>query len=364
MQPLSHEELTAEERRQVDEVQQIITALEKTTKAQKLYLPNNKILIQHRENLFALFKEFLQKNAELTFIVQSQDFYFLKTSIYHNENKKESFAYRLYNEGMRSLRFLDGLTARELDDFIDLLNSDWENTSTEAMTTMLWEKEFDHINYVIAEYILDDAEDQVEEKVDEILDPQMSNYAGPTSSPPTEDIEEEIDLDSLIEPSKFRDLAKDRCVLDDEEFALIQREIANGEKHDRLRMDLFDILVTLILEEQNEKELDELYQILLETIDATVTNGELHITSTFVWALRGLLEGGLGDFTLRHPDRVLQVLTRLAEPDRLIRYLNALNLGHEGNAKDIVTFFGCLPKTAFPTLLGHIHIVASPTATA
>lgn len=355
------EELSPAELKQFDRAQQIVVGLEKSTRAQKLYLPNNQILQQHRDNINLLFKNYFKEYGELALKVKPHEFLFLERAVYRNTNNKESFAFRLYNEGMRAIRFSDGLEPKELDDFMALLNAVILDPGTSAAsTTMLWEREFPNITYEIAEYILDEQTNQIEGKVEQILDPSMEHYLGPSSVGPPEDIEENIDPKSLIPPPQFKKIVQEICVLDEKEFEQIQREIANGEKHERLMMDMFDIMVTMILEERNEAELGALYKSLLEAIDGTVLHGELHITSQLLWALRGMLEGGTGDFAMRHPDRILQILDSLGETDRIGRYLNSLNLGYSGSVKDIVNFFASLPKRAFPILLNQIHIVTSP----
>jgi hypothetical protein len=311
--PVVNEDLSPSEHAQLEKVQQLILALDKATRAHKLYLPNNQILQQHQEHLNQLFTSYLKEHDELALKVQPLAFFFLEQSVYHNDNKKENFAFRLYNEGMRAIRFKYGLSHGELLDFIHLLNNvTLESSGLDGATTMLWEKEFQHITYDIAQYIIDDGGENIEGKAEEILDPSMSSYTSPIPNGPPEDIEESISETILLPQSEFKKIAHDVCVLDSKEFEQIQREIANGEKHDRLMLDLFDIMVTLILEERDPQELKNLYQILLETIDATVLHGELNITSQLLWALRGMLEGGTGDFAMRHPDRILHIIDLLA----------------------------------------------------
>ena len=357
----SDSNLTAEERRQLEEVYQLILALEKCTSAQKLYMPNNQIFIQHQNHLVEVFDRYLKTNGELVLKVDANSFLFLGEEVYRNEDRNESFAYRMFSEGMRGLRISEGVTREELADFVNLLNAvNYDGTQNSASGPMLWEKEFDHITYDIAEYILDDFEVDFDGQMSEVLDPSKSHYMGPSPIGPPEDIEEEIADADIVAHEKFSQAVKKICVLEQSEFEQIQREIENGEKHERLMMDLFDIMITLILEESDTTELERLYQILLETIDGTVTHGELHVTSQFLWALRGLLEGGEGDFAIRHPDRVLRVIESLGSPERINKYLNCLNIGFTGSVKDIVTFFASLPKQSFGNLMTHIHLVQSP----
>ena len=357
----SDSNLSIEERKQLDRVNQIIMALEKCTRAQKLYLPNNQIFIQHQDRLVEVFDAYLKDYGELVLKVDTSSFFFLGEPVYKNEDRNESFAYRLFSEGMRGLRFVQGVNREELGDFVNLLNVvNYDDPQSNETGPMLWEKEFEHITYDIAEYILDDFDVDFDSQMVDVLDPSKSKYMGPTPIGPPEEIEEEIPADQIMPHERFQQMAKKVCVLEKSEFEQIQREIENGEKHERLMMDLFDIMITLILEEKETSELERLYQILLETIDSTVTHGEMHVTSQFLWALRGLLEGGEGDFAIRHPDRILHIIESLGSVGRINKYLNTLNLGFTGSVKDIVTFFASLPKQSFGTMLNHIHLVQSP----
>ncbi len=358
----AQQDLTREEKTQLESAQQLIRLLEKGSKAHQLYLPNNKILLQHKDRLLQAFLNYLKEHGELVLSITPDGFRLFGELLDSHSDKNQSIAFHLHNEGARRIRFLEGLTHKELDNFLVLLNTiNNEDNALEGSSTMLWEWEFEHISYDIAEYIIDDPDNSMEGKIEEVLDPSMQHHMGP-SKPlgPPEEIEAGMDTSVLLPTNEFIKVAREVCVLDRKEFEQIQREIAHGEKHERLMMDLFDILMTLILEEKDNIELNRLYHILLETVDSTVLHGELYITSQFLWALRGLLEGGQGDFSLRQPDRILHILTQIGTQERTSRYLTSLNIGFSGSVKDIVNFFTSLPKDSFPVLLRQIHVIASP----
>ena len=352
--------LSPDEQEQIFQVRTLVLSLDRFTRSQRLYPENNPTFIQHQESLFNEFNNYLSRHNELLLTITSDSFLFSKEVVYNNTDQRESFAFQLYNEGIRSLVFQQGITQEELMAFCKLLNTATVAEANDPTEPMVWEMEFEHIAYAIAEFVIDDGEYDIENRASELLDPEMNGYTGPTASGPPEDIEEGVNKAELVEQNKFSTMAKQACVLENHEIEQIQREIAQGERHERLRMDLFDMMMTLILDEKDDQDLEGYYRTLIKIVDATILDGRLDIGGKLLWSLRNLLKGEGGDFAIRRPERIELFLNTIGSKKRIVTYLNSLNLGYKGSVKDIVNFFTAMPQSAFPTMLAALNSINSP----
>ena len=122
--------------------------LVRTIKAHRMYLSNNPTLHKFQADLEARTWSVLKEVGDLPLTVQQFDFLFENYSVYHNAAKEESLAFRFYSDGVREITLREGLEPQELRGFVEVLKRATDvATGQDDVVTLLWERDFRHIEY-------------------------------------------------------------------------------------------------------------------------------------------------------------------------------------------------------------------------
>ena len=149
-----------------------IGALVRTIKATRTYLANNPTLHKFQVELESRTWSCLKEAGDITLVVQQFDLLYENYSVYHNADRNDSLAFRLYGDGVRAITFREGLEPHELRGFIDVLKRSMEAAQVQDdVVTLLWERDFRHIEYKFIPL-----EDLTEES-GEILNPEDEEQA-------------------------------------------------------------------------------------------------------------------------------------------------------------------------------------------
>jgi len=147
------------------QVEDLVLTIIKGLRAFQMYLPNNPIYLRSIQNLHDAFNPIWSSTRELALKVVETDLYWHDHVVYHQPNKSESFAWTLYKDGLRLLTLRPGVEDREIVTFLQtvtrarLLAAD----AGDDLLTLLWEQEFQFLDYRFAEILVDSTE---------VLDPQ------------------------------------------------------------------------------------------------------------------------------------------------------------------------------------------------
>ena len=125
-----------------------IQALVRTMKAMRMYLPNNPTLHKFQGDLEGRTWSMLKEIGDITLTVQQFDFLFENYSVYHNAAREESLAFRFYGDGVRELTIKEGMEPSELRAFLDVLRRAGDASAQDDVVTLLWERDFRHIEYI------------------------------------------------------------------------------------------------------------------------------------------------------------------------------------------------------------------------
>ncbi len=166
-----------------------IQSLVRTLKAYRMYLPNNPTLHKFQSDLEARTWSCLKEIGDIVLNVQQFDLLFEDYSVYHNAAREESLAFRFFTDGVRQITFREGLEPQELRGVLEVLKKATDpSQGQDDVVTLLWERDFRHIEYVHI---------SIEEIVDESgssqgYEPEEGAIEGgiPWPSTPTEILEE------------------------------------------------------------------------------------------------------------------------------------------------------------------------------
>ncbi len=126
-----------------------IQTLIKTVKASRLYQANNPQLQKFQLDLETQTWSCLKEIGDIPLVVQQFDFLFENYSVYHNADRNESLAFRFHADGIRGITIKEGLEPDELRSFLEVLRRAIDGPNgLDDVVTMLWERDFRHIEYV------------------------------------------------------------------------------------------------------------------------------------------------------------------------------------------------------------------------
>ena len=139
------------------QVAELINGLVKALRAYHMYLPNNPIYQRASDNLRIAFQPIWAMLDELVLTVAETDFVWEEQVVYHQLNKAESVAWGLFKDGMRSLTIRRGAELEELPRFLETINRArfLPADAGDDLLTLLWEQEFEFIQYHFVEFFGD-----------------------------------------------------------------------------------------------------------------------------------------------------------------------------------------------------------------
>ncbi len=153
------EALDDAQRARLAQARETFRELEKLTKNIALYGRAHQSVARFRERLFAAITELIGESQQVDFQIGPYDFTMFEQSVYQNPNPERNFVYRFYLDGVRHIILHAGVTRQELDAFVDILLVDWDDPSLfeDDVVTLLWQADFERIQYILIDNFDEDA---------------------------------------------------------------------------------------------------------------------------------------------------------------------------------------------------------------
>ncbi len=140
----------------IRQVKDIIGRFVHTIAAMRLYPFGHINVTKFRDNLFQRLTSFLEERGEFEIEIKESVFTFAGGIVFQEDSGIKSLPYLYYNEGMRALTFIPGLTREELYDFLEITANFAERSPGESdIIEELWERDFEFIRYDAAEGFLE-----------------------------------------------------------------------------------------------------------------------------------------------------------------------------------------------------------------
>ena len=139
-------------------VASLLTRLAATARSFLLYDPHNEAISRFIALLLDQFVSLLADEGPLTLALQPFEILFEGEVVYLNRDRDRSLAFRLYRDGVRSLRFRPGFEWEELARLLEILSIRYTgvNQREEDVVTLLWKARFRNLEVVAVEGILPD----------------------------------------------------------------------------------------------------------------------------------------------------------------------------------------------------------------
>lgn len=151
----AEEQLPEVSKDEITSVTEVLQAIIKTSKAYRMYLSNNPLLQRFLEELKARLANHLEEYGEIKLDIDQFDLKYKGRGIYQNREPKESLAFRMFSDGIRSLILSEGIDDREVTEFLDIVGKERASDVDDDIVTLLWIKDLPHIAYILAEDYLE-----------------------------------------------------------------------------------------------------------------------------------------------------------------------------------------------------------------
>lgn len=175
----------AEVARRVGEVSAFFQQLGKALKQIGLYRHNVAGYGEYLRPSFTALTGLLESYESVQLVVEQAGFKYLNQLVYQEEASDLSLAFKFYRDGIRLLRFRRGLTQQELLEFIliCLTNFQLPENAYEDMISLMWRKDFEHIEHVVMESFAlgSESTEQTHIEVDAIVDHLYHSLATSTT---------------------------------------------------------------------------------------------------------------------------------------------------------------------------------------
>jgi HEAT repeat protein len=321
----------------------IIQSFLKSKKILRMYPSNNPIYINTIEDDFKKFKEFFYFKDELCLKIKQNEIFFDSEQVYVSPEKEDNLALFFFKDGLREITFRKGLAMEEMEDFLKIISLDFNRDALEDdIVTLLWEKDFQNIQYLVDETVLADEDDYEESAVNAI-------------------VEKKPDQDSLMKA--YEDAFKEELVhdvsivpLSDKDLQLLMQEFDRDseDKTDKLA----DILFEMIYLQPSKEDIEDIVGFFVNAIEYAVGRGNIQLVTRILSRFRKMVEDRNED---EERKRLAKKILLLAGSEAIINLLGEiLDSGQEMEEKLFEDFVKFLDKNAivpFMKILGELKSI-------
>lgn len=245
------------------EARDILQTLIKAKKTFRMYPQNNPIYMKTLDESFSKFKNFFAYKDKYVLHVKHNSILYDTEQIYQNLEKEDNLALFFFKDGLRELTFNSGLSREELEEFLKILALDFDReVIDDDIVTLLWEKDFQNIQYVVDETVLVDVdEEDYETKAEEEVKEET-----------TED-----DLMKAYEDGFQEEEMKTVTVMPITEVDLKKLEgELKRDSTDKIKK-LTSILFEVIYQSEGKGEVEDIFRFLKDSVRFSMKKGNLNI---------------------------------------------------------------------------------------
>src|SRR3989339_185724 len=322
---------------------EIVQALLKAKKTFRMYPDTNPMYAKTIEDTNAKFRNFFDYKDELTFKIKQNELFCDSEQIYYNSQKEDNIALFFFKDGLREITFKKGFSVKELEDFLKILTVDYDReVLDDDVVTLLWERDFQNVKYVVDEAFLTEDEDYESEAVREVKD--KASDGDELSKAYEDSFNEEGVKDAVIVP------------LTDKDLHTIVKEI-DKDAHDKTGK-LVTIIFEMLYQAENKSEYEDVVHFLNSIIEFSITHGDLETALHILRKTREVIGGpAIADDARKNLNMVFSFLGFEATIKLLGELLDS---GIEINEKIWDEYVAFLDKNAiqtFITILGELKSI-------
>jgi hypothetical protein len=270
----------------------VMQALLKAIKTVRMYPSNNPLFKKTLEEVLTRFNEFMDYREEFHLKIGQYHIYYESEEIYHNPGKNDNLALSFFKDGLRELIFSKELTYEEIEEFLKVITTDFDKDALDDdVVTLLWEKDFQYIRYVIDESYFHDESDYESQALGEL----EQDPSGPANLQRAYD-------NFMHETEDVKDISVDPLSDEDLNLLLDDLEKDSGKKAAKMA----GILLEVLYEANKEEEYRDAVRYFIEIIEYLLKHGNFHDFVKVQAKLRRIVEDdNSGDEIKRNAARIM-----------------------------------------------------------
>jgi len=350
-----------------------IGALVRTIKASRTYPANSPTLHKFNVELESRTWSCLKEVGDITLVVQQFDLLYENYSVYHNADRNESLAFRFYGDGVREITFREGLEPHELRGFMEVLRRSVESAQVQDdVVTLLWERDFRHIQYLFIS-LEDLTEESGQVAYDAEEDPEGheggSGIPWPTrgmieeEAPPPASVEGSIERSDDWVPKVESSTPWDETIgiqfaLSEEENAQLEQQILEEEQR-ALTDEVLEIVATILAAEDTPAGFLDSAGAFQRFIELAIEEGAISRANELTARLRSVA-AQKAETEAEFKGLAEQVIREIGRPSFLGQMAPTLNSHAEIDPAVLTNFLVQLGPSAAPAicdLLGQVNQV-------
>jgi len=252
---------------------EVLHAMIKTSKGFKMYMPNNPLLVKFIDDLKEKMERQLTLYGEYRLEIDQFELRYRGKVIYENRDPKESIAFKMYSDGIRFFIFGAGVEEHELCGFLEIIGKERPGEVDDDIVTLLWEENYPHLTYILAEDFLEFETAAGTGVVSESQQGKISSIYSSLASSTT--------LPTLpLIPQKV-------LVLSEDELESLKR-IKEEEEKRRPLDEVIQIISAILAGEKDAAMFGEFLEIMAKLVEGLANAGEVRLTFNLVRFLGNL----------------------------------------------------------------------------
>jgi len=322
----------------------IVQAILKSKKIIRMYPANNPIYVKTLEDSCARFNEYFNYREDLVLKIKQNEITWESEQVYSNTEKEDNLALFFFKDGLRELTFKHGLSYDEMEEFLKITAMDFEReVLDDDIVTLLWERDFQSIQYIADDAILAD-EDNYQDRAIEEVEERTNDTDNILKAYQDAIDEQDVSHEASIAPLSETDLRQLMQMLDQEGYGKTEK--------------LIDLLFELPYLSETRADYEELTTFFMNAIEFVMQSGDLSIMNSMLSRLNGLInEPHIDEEIKKYFRRVISY----AGNSTIIKLLGEiLDSGQEVEDKVVEEYVRYLDKNAitpFMNILGELESI-------
>ncbi len=291
-------------------IDDLIKSLVKAVKAIQMYGVKHPSSKNFYEPFYEKLSDYLKKHVELNLEIDQFTILHSGRTVYEEKEKDVSIAFRLFRDGIRNLRFTQGLTFDELLSFLVTVSTVSKGLD---IVLRLWECDFTHINF----YVVEEEDQAMDYKVPEVPVVNIDYEAKVTEIINKEN----IDINDVINPE-----------LASGELDYLKAEISTVEK-----MPIMPTVITTLISFLKIETSQDIINSLIELLERCVDKREFHNARRIVHQLRENTD--------------IDPIKKFENERTIMGFNNLINTSSGEIFNEFIAFIGLFSKKSVPYFL-------------
>jgi HEAT repeat protein len=271
---------------ELDPVRRLAQLISNALKSLLIYPANNPLPKEFKRKLYHSLTEYLSEQDELNLSVGPTQLFYQGKVVYEDGEKEKGLAYVLHKDGIREMAFLRNVELDEIEGLLKVMEKCLKATDVEEdLVTLCWERDFNHIKYLIVDDLLDvevpSAEDVPDEwNFDQLYHSEVSLDEKKVGSGAPDDPE----VIRKRREEETKKLLKEVREFSAEEVASIHQLLETDSGYQSLDQ-FFVILNEILIAETDVSEFKHMMEAMEKILTTLVGAADFESAARIVWGL-------------------------------------------------------------------------------